>query len=107
VGLGSLAGCVLQLPILPAVPVLFGLFLAVMLTYVLTRPLAVCLPWGCTTIRGLVQFIGGDRERAFADLQRVDEQELWQQLCQTIGDTIGVDPKTLKPESSFVYDLGA
>jgi acyl carrier protein len=107
VSLGSLVAGVMQLPVVPAAPILFGVFLAVMLTHLLTRRLAVCLPWGCTTIRGLVRSMGGDRDRAFSDLQRLDEQDVWQELCQIIGTNLGVDPTGLKPETSFVYDLGA
>jgi acyl carrier protein len=103
----SLTACVLQPPTVPTAPLLAGLLLAVGLARVLTRPLAVCLPRRCQTMRGLVLCMGGDRDQAFNDLRRLDDQEVWEQLCQIIGEHLGVDPARLKPETSFVYDLGA
>jgi hypothetical protein len=75
--------------------------------YLLTIPLAVCVPAECGTMRGLVgTVLGGDRDKAHAALERLSEREIWDQLCQTIGTQLGVDPALLTPQTSFADVLG-
>jgi hypothetical protein len=108
VSLACLVAAVLRLPVMPAAPILGGLLVALVLARLATRPLAVCFPWGCATVGGLVRrALGGDPDRAHAALRRLDEQEVWDRLCEIISTSLGVDRKRLKPETSFVYDLGA
>jgi acyl carrier protein len=103
----SVGACLEGRPLLAAV-ILACAALYALLGYLLTRPLAVCVPDGCGTMRGLVcTALHGNRDEAYAALGRMSERELWNQLCHTIGTQLGIDPALLTPETDFVDDLGA
>jgi acyl carrier protein len=72
----------------------------------LTRPLAVCIPEGCGTMRAMIhRVLEGDRDRAHAGLRRLSEQDVWDRLCTVIVENLAVNREQLKPETRF-KDLG-
>lgn len=76
--------------------------------YKLTVPLAVCIPGECETIRATVRtFLRMNYGAMAASVNELNEAEVWDSLCWIIGWNLGVDEKTLTPETRFVEDLGA
>ncbi len=50
----------------------------------------------------------GDLSKALVELNhRVNDRQIWSDLCQIIADILGLEPSELKPESHFVRDLNA
>jgi hypothetical protein len=84
-----------------------GCALLLLLTVALTRPLALCVPGGCGTMRGLVRHVlGGDRDLAHAALRHLSAREIWDQLCLLLGEQLGVDAALLRPETDFAEIIG-
>jgi hypothetical protein len=103
--LAGMLGVLLRQPALLAL-VLTGAVLSALADR-LTRPLAVCLPAGCGSMRGLVyQAIGGDRDRAHAALQQMTERELWDEMCLVVSHHLGVEKDRLTPDTEFADMLG-
>jgi acyl carrier protein len=76
--------------------------------YRLTVPLAVCIPGECETVRDTVRtFLRMNHGAMAVSVGQVNEVEVWQSLCSIIGLNLGVDAKSLTPETRFVEDLGA
>jgi hypothetical protein len=81
--------------------------LVVCLAYLHTRPLAVCIPAECDTMRGLVgHAVGEGCDRAFAALRRLSEREVWDRLRLILGENLGVDADCLTPDTDFSDIVG-
>jgi acyl carrier protein len=91
-----------------ACPLVFFAMLAFLCLYDrLCAPYAVCVPEGCATMRGLVQtLLGKNYGQLAAEYRTVNEAEVWQALCATVGSHFGVEPDTLTPQTRLDDDLG-
>jgi hypothetical protein len=81
--------------------------LAAVLIPIATRPLAVCLPEECQSVRGLVVSITSmNYGRIHSGDRRWNEVEAWDALCSLISTLAGIAVSELTEETRFVDDLG-
>jgi hypothetical protein len=71
-----------------------------------TRPLAVCFPSGCETVRGLVLGLLAHNHRSIATQSNKDcgagtEGEVWDSLCHLISVNLEVDRECFTENTSF------
>jgi acyl carrier protein len=91
-----------------------GTLLSAVFVYLLTRPLALSFPKGCVTIGDVVRDLTTRNYGAVAAGVLPEEgptppgreREIWDSLCNIIGEQLGVNPKRITPETTW-SELGA
>jgi len=71
----------------------------------LTHRMAVEFPPNCQTIGDLAKSIQPEPDPLFVGGE-YNEKKVWDRLCDIISEQLGVKVEDIKPESSFVVDLG-
>lgn len=81
-------------------------FIMLCVMSVLTRPLAVALPWGLVTVGDLTLAAVPPGFEATAT-QPMTDAEVWEKLQRIVADILGVKIESVMPSARFVEDLGA
>ena len=84
---------------------------AIIMLPILTRPLKGHVPSDCTRVRSSVRSL---LRLNFGKLAKEEgpraagwnERELWEMLCDSIQDQLGVSREEIVPDARFVKDLG-
>jgi acyl carrier protein len=105
----ALAVAISALPLDPSIVGLFFVlwFALLLLGFWVTAPLAVVFPIDSPTLGGLVRKLASENQASLVGLPPMSLNEVWDKLQAIIVEQLGVDSSEVRPEASFVNDLGA
>ncbi len=81
--------------------------LLLVFSYWLSRPLAVFFPLTEPTLGNLVRQVAERNQAWLVGLPPMSREEVWDKLQKIVCEQLGVDESKVRPEASFVNDLGA
>ncbi len=94
-------------PILGMSVYTFGLWILLLVGgLLLAQPFAVNFPVKSPDLAGLVRHLAQRNEAWLVGLPPMTREQVWQRLTMVVGEQLGVDSSKLRPEMSFVNDLG-
>jgi hypothetical protein len=74
---------------------------------IMTRPFAKEIGGSFQTLRGLVQMLLAMNFAKLAERYRCSTRtDVWNVLKCIVAEQLGIDQEKVRPEASFVYDLG-